>query len=116
MYDLIGDIHGHADELKKLLSDLGYSNNNGCWKHPSRKVVFVGDYTDRGPAIREVLHIVKSMVDNNQAYAIMGNHEYNAIAFSHRLADGTFLRAHNSVHIKPHQATIDKFSGSLLFN
>ena len=110
MYDLIGDIHGHADELKKLLSDLGYSNNNDCWKHQSRKVVFVGDYIDRGPAIREVLQIVKSMVDNDQAYAIMGNHEYNAIAFSHKLSDGTFLRAHNSVHIKQHQATIDQFS------
>jgi hypothetical protein len=50
------------------------------------------------------------MVDNNQAFAIMGNHEYNAIAFSHRLADGTYLRAHNTVHIKQHQATIDQFS------
>ena len=110
MYDLIGDIHGHANQLKELLIKLGYSDVNGSWGHPSRKVIFVGDYIDRGPAIREVLQTVKSMVDNNQAYAIMGNHEYNAIAFSHKLADGTFLRTHNSVHIKQHQATIDQFS------
>ncbi len=110
MYDLIGDIHGHASELKHLLSELGYSNNQGCWRHPSRKVIFVGDYIDRGPAIREVLHIIKSMVDSNQALAIMGNHEYNAIAFSHRLPDGNYLRTHNSVHIKQHQATTDQFA------
>jgi hypothetical protein len=110
MYDLIGDIHGHAHELKRLLSELGYSDNQGIWSHPSRKVIFVGDYIDRGPSIREVLQIVKSMIDSNQAFAIMGNHEYNAIAFSHRLADGTYLRSHNSVHIKQHQGTIDQFS------
>lgn len=110
MYDLIGDIHGHANELKKLLSKLGYTNKDGYWSHPWRKVVFVGDYIDRGPEIREVLRIVKSMVDSNQAFAVMGNHEYNAIAFSHRLPDGSFLRAHNSVHIRQHQATIDQFS------
>lgn len=110
MYDLIGDLHGHANELKKLLSKLGYTNKDGYWSHPWRKVVFVGDYIDRGPEIREVLHIVKSMVDSNQAFAVMGNHEYNAIAFSHRLPDGNFLRAHNSVHIRQHQATIDQFS------
>jgi hypothetical protein len=110
MYDLIGDIHGHASELKKLLTKLGYTFKNGSWSHSSRKVVFVGDYIDRGPEIREVLRIVKSMVDSNKAYAVMGNHEYNAIAFSHRLPDGSFLRAHNSVHIRQHQATIDQFS------
>ena len=27
VYDLIGDIHGHADELVKLLSHLGYQNS-----------------------------------------------------------------------------------------
>ena len=110
MYDLIGDIHGHANELKKLLTELGYSEGPGCWRHPNRKVIFVGDYIDRGPAIREVLQIIKSMVDSNQAFAIMGNHEYNAIAFSHRTHDGGYLRPHNPVHIRQHQATIDQFS------
>ena len=35
-YDLIGDIHGHATELKRLLSDLGYQRERGVWRHPSR--------------------------------------------------------------------------------
>jgi len=110
MYDLIGDIHGHAFELKKLLTELGYSEEQDCWRHPSRKVIFVGDYIDRGPEIREVLQIIKPMVDSGQAFAILGNHEYNAIAFSHSLSDGSFLRSHNPVHINQHQATINQFS------
>lgn len=96
MYDLIGDIHGHAKELKTLLSKLGYSSDHGYWNYPSRKVIFVGDYIDRGPAIREVLQIVRRMVDSESPYALLGNHEYNAIAFSHEMPDGTFLRPLNS--------------------
>jgi hypothetical protein len=59
MYDLIGDIHGHAREFKKLLHKLEYKEVNGIWQHQHRKVIFVGDYIDRGPEIREVLQIVK---------------------------------------------------------
>ena len=58
MYDLIGDIHGHCHTLKKLLSQLGYAEQEGVWQHPTRKVIFVGDYIDRGPQIRETLALV----------------------------------------------------------
>ena len=57
MIDLIGDVHGHADELEELLRKLGYSKNDKVYSHPNRKVLFVGDYIDRGPKIRETLEI-----------------------------------------------------------
>ena len=61
-YDIIGDIHGHADELEELLQKLGYQLRDGVYSHPeNRKVIFLGDYIDRGPKIRETLHIVKNM-------------------------------------------------------
>ncbi len=78
MYDIIGDIHGHAEALKALLFKLGYNASGGVWQHPNRKVIFVGDYIDRGPAIRETLQIVRAMSENEKATALMGNHEYNA--------------------------------------
>lgn len=37
MYDLIGDIHGHADALQQLLKKLGYSRQNGVYRHPERQ-------------------------------------------------------------------------------
>lgn len=46
MIDLIGDIHGHADKLEKLLQKMGYSKQKNCYSHPDRKVLFVGDYID----------------------------------------------------------------------
>ena len=32
MYDLIGDVHGHADELAALLEKLGYSKSGGAYR------------------------------------------------------------------------------------
>ena len=61
--DLIGDIHGHADELEALLKKLGYAVKNGSYAHPERTVLFVGDYIDRGPKIRETLDLVRRMVE-----------------------------------------------------
>jgi predicted MPP superfamily phosphohydrolase len=75
MIDIIGDIHGHADKLEELLVKLSYSKENGYYTHPNRTVLFIGDYIDRGPKIRETLEIVKAMVDNKSAIALMGNHE-----------------------------------------
>ena len=67
MYDLIGDIHGHASELVKLLAALGYSKHKGVYKHPERQAIFLGDFIDRGPQIRETLEIVRPMIDSNAA-------------------------------------------------
>jgi hypothetical protein len=112
MYDLIGDIHGHAHELKQLLYNMDYREKNGTWEHPSRKVIFVGDYIDRGPAIKETLHIVRNMTDNGHAIALMGNHEYNALAYDYALPDGSFLRSHNAVHHHQHEQTLKQFQGN----
>ena len=81
MIDFIGDIHGHADELEELLQKMGYSKQNNTYTHPERTVLFVGDYIDRGPKIREALEIVKQMVEHESAIVLLGNHEYSALCF-----------------------------------
>ena len=109
MYDIIGDIHGYAEPLKKLLEQLGYTLADGSWQHKDRKVIFVGDYIDRGPAIRETLRIVKGMTDTGNAIALMGNHEYNALAYDH-VVDGRPLREHSTKNNHQHKATLEQFS------
>src|SRR5688572_19891843 len=99
-YDIIGDIHGYADELIDLLEKLNYSIKNGVYSHPERKIIFLGDYIDRGPEIRKTLRIVKDMVDAGNALAIMGNHEYNAIAYWTMDAKGKYIREHSDKNIK----------------
>jgi hypothetical protein len=111
MYDIIGDIHGHADKLEILLQKLGYKKEFGVYSHPDkRKVAFVGDFIDRGPKIREALHIVKDMCDSENAIAIMGNHEYNAICFhTPHTQKGGFFRDHNLKEIEQHIETLRQF-------
>lgn len=109
MFDIIGDIHGHATRLEALLKKLGYDKVNGCFRHPERKVLFVGDYIDRGPEIREALHIVRSMTEYDQAIALMGNHEYNALCFHFKDAQGGHLREHSIKNMVQHYETIRQF-------
>jgi hypothetical protein len=109
MIDLIGDIHGHADKLEELLLKLGYKKIDGAYSHPFRKVLFVGDYIDRGPKIRETLEIVKSMVESENAIALMGNHEYNALCFHFQETEGGHLRKHLINNIIQHYETLKQF-------
>jgi hypothetical protein len=116
MYDIIGDIHGHADELIQLLAVLDYRKINGIYRHPDRKVVFCGDFIDRGPRIRDVLSICRSMCENDVAMAVMGNHELNALAFHtpHAAQHGEFLRRQSAKNIQQHSATLNQLSASEL--
>jgi hypothetical protein len=109
MYDFIGDIHGHADALVRLLEKLGYENTKGYYSHLTRKVIFVGDYIDRGPKIRETLAIVKGMADHDQALALLGNHEFNAILFHLEDQQGGHLRQHRIKNIMQHYETLQQF-------
>ena len=113
--DFIGDIHGYGSVLKELLNRLGYKNNNDLYEHPSegRRVVFLGDYIDRGPEVGLTLEIVRSMVESGNALAIMGNHEYNAVCFHTPDGNGDYLRsrtADEGKNVKQHQSTLDQFA------
>jgi len=110
-YDLIGDIHGHADELIKLLEHLGYNDSANGYSHESRKVIFLGDFIDRGEHLRQhkqLLNTVMTMVNNGHAHAVMGNHEFNALAF-HTLHEGEYLRPRTANNTKQHQAFLNEF-------
>jgi hypothetical protein len=108
--DLIGDIHGHANELHRLLKAMDYKEINGSYQHVERTVVFLGDFIDRGPDQLEVLRVVTSMTRQGHAQAIMGNHEYNALGWATPDGNGGYLRAHNETHRKQHQSFLDQIN------
>ncbi len=80
-FDIIGDVHGQADKLEALLHGMGYRQRAGSFQHPHRTAIFVGDYVDRGPRQVDTYRIVRAMVESGNAQAILGNHEFNAIAW-----------------------------------
>lgn len=86
--DIIGDVHGCADELETLLSELGYETRPIehpssllmpgplYYRHPQgRKAVFVGDLVDRGPRNLDVVQMVYAMIRHDAGLCVPGNHD-----------------------------------------
>lgn len=63
----IGDVHGCARELSKLLSELAPGAGD--------QVVFVGDLVARGPDSRKVIQLAREI----GALSVMGNHEHRLL-------------------------------------
>ena len=80
-FDVVGDVHGCASELRTLLTRLGwvltYDGDRAVDAvHPEgRQAVFVGDLVDRGPDSPGVLRLVMGMVASGSALCVSGNHE-----------------------------------------
>jgi hypothetical protein len=108
-YDIVGDIHGHADPLRRLLHRLGYAERNGTFRHPERTMLLVGDFIDRGPEQREVLRLVRSMCDAGAARAVLGNHEFNAIGWATPDGAGGFHRERSVPNTIQHAKFIEAF-------
>ncbi len=79
-FDVIGDVHGCLSELLLLMSALGYRVSRRAGEFavtpPSgRKLAFVGDLANRGPATPGVLRLVIGMVRAGQAVCVPGNQD-----------------------------------------
>ena len=106
-FDIIGDVHGCADELETLLELLGYevtwSGRDVRVTAPmGRMAVFVGDLTDRGPRTPDVLRIVMAMAEAGTALCVEGNHD-NKMA--------RWLSGANEKPTHGLQASIDQMAG-----
>ncbi|MFF9037826.1 polynucleotide kinase-phosphatase [Streptomyces sp. NPDC014892] len=98
-FDIVGDIHGCANELEALLGKLGYVDG----VHPEgRTAVFVGDLVDRGPDSPGVLRRVMSMVGSGNALCVPGNHENKY---------GRHLKGRNVQHTHGLAETIEQMEG-----
>ncbi len=82
-FDIVGDVHGCFEELHELLAKLGYHvpqqvdqlSAQQIAAPEGRRVVFVGDFVDRGPRSMMVLKLVMTMVESGHALAVLGNHD-----------------------------------------
>jgi serine/threonine protein phosphatase 1 len=82
----VGDVHGRMDLLEGLLSRIDADHATAI---PNRVVeIFIGDYVDRGPSSRAVLHRLAQRVQTHGTVLLRGNHEDLLLRF---LSDPTML-------------------------
>ena len=109
-YDLIGDIHGYTDKAENLLKKLGYLYKNGAYRHSQRQVIFLGDFIDRGPRQKDIINIIRNMIDAGSGLAIMGNHEFNAICYATKSENGEYIRKHENHNNKQHREFLNEYN------
>lgn len=88
---VIGDIHGCHTELEELLNRIDEHAND------EYKIIFVGDYVDRGPDSKKVVDKVRRMQKHGHV-ALMGNHEDMLISGELMYAAET-LRSYNTLQM-----------------
>lgn len=67
----IGDVHGCLDELKALVEHFNKSFDDTVEK----RIVFIGDYIDRGADSKGVIDYIQELEKLMSVIALMGNHE-----------------------------------------
>ena len=76
----IGDIHGDADAFRAILKTAGLIDDQGAWTGGDAALVQTGDFTDRGPKVREVMDLLMDLESRarpagGRVVTLMGNHE-----------------------------------------
>ena len=69
----IGDIHGRADLLSKMLNRIDAHVTLNPIRNPIE--IFLGDYIDRGPASRDVFDLLVARDRSFRSVFLKGNHE-----------------------------------------
>ncbi|MDX1957808.1 MAG: metallophosphoesterase family protein [Leptospiraceae bacterium] len=76
----IGDIHGCLEQLREVIYQLApYSNDH--------KLIFLGDYIDRGPDSDGVLTYIRNL----KAIHLLGNHEKSLLDFCSNISHKRML-------------------------
>lgn len=77
---VIGDLHGHLDQYKRLLQEAGFCNQQLQWTGGDRELWLIGDLFDRGTQGIDCLDLTiklqqEALRSNGSVQALLGNHE-----------------------------------------
>ncbi|GAB3461637.1 metallophosphoesterase [Actinophytocola sediminis] len=88
---MVGDVHGHLDELLAALADAGLVDEETTWSGDQTHLWFLGDFVDRGPDGIGVIDLVMRLSEEaaqagGQVQTLLGNHEILLLGM-HRFGD-----------------------------
>lgn len=88
---VVGDVHGHRDELAAALRARGLIDGEGDWSGGNAQLEFLGDFVDRGPDGIGVIDLVMRLQRQAEEAGgscnpLLGNHEILLLG-KHRFGD-----------------------------
>lgn len=109
----VGDIHGRADLLKQLLHMI--KRDNSARAPAQTRVIFLGDYIDRGPDSKGVIdRLINGIPDGLEAVYLRGNHEEMLLrSFDERPAFSTWTTYGGLAALASYGVDPELFSGQL---
>jgi hypothetical protein len=105
----VGDTHGDLETSQKVIKDyLPARRSLGEGGKPGNKIVFLGDYVDRGPLSRENLDFLLETRAKNpdQIYLLQGNHEGHHIL---KFSPADFWESLTNEEYKLYTSIVEKF-------
>jgi hypothetical protein len=77
---VIGDLHGHVNDYRRLLQDADLADANGNWCGGDATLWLIGDFFDRGNYGLQCIDLTRSLQAQaasagGQVNALLGNHE-----------------------------------------
>lgn len=91
---VIGDIHGCLDMLKRLIDKIS-------WQHDKDRLIFIGDFIDRGKDPKGVVDYVLSLSKcSSHVQCLIGNHEAMFMDYISGKNHESYLRNGGGVTLK----------------
>ena len=86
---VVGDIHGCHILLTQIHKKILENSNNTIG---NKLLIYLGDYIDRGPKIKETIQaLLDFQSDNFQQMFLLGNHEQMMLDFINNVPDSLYL-------------------------
>lgn len=89
---IVGDVHGEIAQLREVLSELS--------RRRVDKVIFTGDYINRGPCSRQVIDALLELPSTVSSVFLWGNHELALVRYLRTGSLGPFLRLGGDATLK----------------
>ncbi|UUV28830.1 serine/threonine protein phosphatase [Amycolatopsis roodepoortensis] len=85
---VVGDVHGHRDELAEALREKGLIDSDDDWSGGKATLWFLGDFVDRGPDGVGVIDLVmrlerQAATAGGRCGTLLGNHEILLLGMYH---------------------------------
>ncbi|MCU0596728.1 MAG: metallophosphoesterase [Desulfobacterota bacterium] len=105
---IVGDVHGCLDMLKRLMEAIG-------WSPDTDRLIFLGDFIDRGTQSRGVVEYVMEISNRSERVeCLMGNHERILLDFLDGKDTNTFFLNGGMATLNSYRTEQQKYGGFLI--